>query len=709
MKRIALFFAAIAALSSCMKENTLSPVQPVDGQVTIKAVAADTKTTLNGTDVVWENEDAIKLVFKGENYYTVEFTTELEENSSEAEFVGVLAPELTVDAYDDKGFAVYPASVEVESDGQIEFSIPANQTGLVATGSNLSYSEISLASLKSKGTANATFKNAVSLLKITVPQGVKSVVVASETPLAGTASFYFDAENATLAINEDKWYDPDRLYSVTLASAAETLNNAQAYYVHVFPGTHKNLTISVEGNECSYSKTVNAQYVFEASKYYGLNIANIFSIASGDFAVSPLGGDVEVPVVTTMDDYKVNIPADATWLSVKPATKGEFRKDIITLTTTENTTSATRNAVVTVTSGDKTLAEFTVTQKNYVKDLLGEYVETYSQYGQPFNGTLRIELSDDFSKGLYKVTICGTVLYADYENGKLNMYDGKYTRTLNVLSDFSKFEGSQFSIGYNTISDYRAVKPLGAPELTEAELAIVGTYNEVWTYNGNTVAPTANAMTIKASEEAAFGRLFVKFLNIDGYYTECYANLSTDGTKLVIESYGAIHGKYFSIQQPIEMTINLDGSLSFSSATMQGWKNVTDYVATKVIENEGGDDTGEGATLESLVGTWHQSFTAGGPYENDLMEIELSDDSSKGQLKVTMFVYSTYKLVCYANLSEDGTKLTVLSNGVDLLGMGTFSEDMVMTVSEGGKKIEYKKTINTSYQMPVGMLVAIKN
>jgi hypothetical protein len=41
--------------------------------------------------------------------------------------------------------------------------------------------------------------------------------------------------------------------------------------------------------------------------------------------------------------------------------------------------------------------------------------------------------------------------------------------------------------------------------------------------------------------------------------------------------------------------------------------------------------------------------------------------------------------------------------------MGTFSEDMVMTVSEGGKKIEFKKTINTSMSMPVGMLEATKN
>ena len=41
--------------------------------------------------------------------------------------------------------------------------------------------------------------------------------------------------------------------------------------------------------------------------------------------------------------------------------------------------------------------------------------------------------------------------------------------------------------------------------------------------------------------------------------------------------------------------------------------------------------------------------------------------------------------------------------------MGAFSEDMVMTVSEGGMKIDFNKTIKTSNQMPIGMLTATKN
>ena len=120
-------------------------------------------------------------------------------------------------------------------------------------------------------------------------------------------------------------------------------------------------------------------------------------------------------------------------------------------------------------------------------------------------------------------------------------------------------------------------------------------------------------------------------------------------------------------------------------------------------------------TAEDLVGKWREKFFAGSKsYENDLMTIEKTDDASKGQLKVNMFEYdsygTSYKLVCYANLSQDGKTLTVLTNGVDYSGMGTFAEDMVMTVtvSKDGAKIEFDKNINTSFGQPVGMLTATK-
>ena len=433
-----------------------------------------------------------------------------------------------------------------------------------------------------------------------------------------------------------------------------------------------------------------------------------FDVTATSLVLSPFGGTVEVPVATSV---VYDVVVSESWLTYSVETKA-VRNETIVFSAEENTTAA-RTATVVLKEKDteRVLATFEASQKAYTADIVGEYIETYSQYGQTLNGTLKIELSDDFSKGTYKVTICGTTLYADYETGKLNCYDGKYTRTITVASDFSKFEVANLSLGYTTYSNYVAIKALGAPELTEAELALVGVYNETWEHPKH--KPATNGMEISSSQEASFGRLVVKFLvTEDGSAYTGYGTL--EGTELKVQIGGQSHPKLGTQWNPdvvLTLTVNADGTLTMPTWKDGNYNDLSNYVATKYVED--GEDSGEGATLESLVGTWHETISAGGTYDIDLMTIELSDDPSKGQLKVKMFVYesygTTYQLVCYANLSEDGTILTVLSNGVNYSGMGAFSEDMVMTVSEGGMKIDFNKTIKTSYQMPIGMLTATKN
>ena len=452
-----------------------------------------------------------------------------------------------------------------------------------------------------------------------------------------------------------------------------------------------------------------------------------FSVEATEFAASPIGGSVEVPVSTSVD-YEIEI--DGAWLKYVEI-KAVRNETLVFSAEAENTTGAVRKATVTLKEKEtgKLLASFSVSQNPFFEELLGEYLESYSISGTSYNGTLLIERSDDTSKGTYKVTVCGATMYADYipaanaDAKNIFMLYYHTTRTVNgekvpvrndypveVSADYDTFTASSFnvptSLGLSQVSGYKAVTPLGPAQLTTEEQALVGTYNESWTHPKH--APATNAMVISASEEASFGRLYVKFLvTEDGSAYAGYATL--EESVLTVQIGGQSHpklGTQFNPDVKLALTVNADGTLTMPTWKDGNYNNLSDYVATKVVESEGGD---EGATLESLVGTWHQKFSAGSSYENDLMTIELSDDSSKGQLKVNMFVYSTYKLACYANLSEDGTTLTVLSNGVDFSGMGTFSENMVMTVSEGGKKIEFNKTINTSMSMPVGMLVATKN
>lgn len=383
-----------------------------------------------------------------------------------------------------------------------------------------------------------------------------------------------------------------------------------------------------------------------------------FLVEATEFVASPIGGSVEVPVSTSVD-YEIEI--DGAWLKYVEI-KAVRNETLVFSAEAENTTGAVRKATVTLKEKEtgKLLASFSVSQKPFFKELLGEYIESYSKSGMPTTGKLKIERTDDPSKGTYKVTICGTTLYADYEEGKLNCYDGRYTRTLTVAEDFSRFEVKNLSIGYTTYSDYVAFPALGAPELTEAELALVGTYDESWSYNGTIAAPTPSAMTIKASDEAAFGRLLVKFLNVDGCFSECYANISEDGTKLSIDSYNAYHGKYFSIQQPIDMTINADGSLTFSTATMQNWKTVANYVAVKVVgdgEGEEGGDEGDGeVTDDPFVGTWTVTCEMGDTWGNNYAAKtgEMVIEGANGEYVIKSIAGVTYNI----SVALDGNTLS---------------------------------------------------
>ena len=387
-------------------------------------------------------------------------------------------------------------------------------------------------------------------------------------------------------------------------------------------------------------------------------------VTETEFTASPFGGEVEIPVTTAVD-YELKIDGD--WLTY--AQTREIRTETVVLTALENT-DGPRTATVSMVEKEteRVLAVITVTQKAYETALLGEYIESYSMYRQPKTGTLKIERTDDPSKGTYKVTICGTTLYADYEEGKLNCYDGKYTRTLTVSEDFSRFEVANLSLGYTTYSDYVAFPALGAPELTEAELALVGTYNESWTHPKH--APATNAMVISASEEASFGRLHVKFLvTEDGSAYAGYATL--EESVLTVQIGGQSHPKLGTQWNPdvkLALTVNADGTLTMPTWKDENYNDLSDYVATKVVESEGGDEGDGEVTDDPFVGTWTLTYEAAGDMYNSSdpkwasqtgeMTIELKD----GNYVLATFVGKTVNWT----LTKDGNKFSYSKEGVDL-------------------------------------------
>ena len=767
MKKIFLFLAAVAALASCVEEKGLDMQQPASDQVIIKAVAAETKTTLSentedeGISVLWTAEDKVKVAFKSkaDGTYTSAMFTAATGGSDKTDFAGTLDETVTTDAYEDLGLAVYPyheAMLNPSSDGSVSLNLLEEQTGeLASTGEDLylrtetnhptepgkvivswnlkktvnyALATVSLSEIEENKVTEAYFRNTMAVVRVNVPAGVKRVTLSSKQYLTGIFSYKLDSETGAIVSSLPE-YDPEgtQTYYAHLSNDGAALDPDKTYYLLVHPAEHPSLTISMTGDGVECHKTISTPVEFKASEYYNLDLSEIFAIKTKQVNASPAGGDVVLPAITTTyENLTVVIPEDATWLQTMDV-KGALSNETLTISAAENT-GTDRSAVVAIKSGETLLANVTVSQKAYSPDLLGEYAERYNGTIGTLNIALNDDHTDDNTKGVYKLHICGFDIYADYADNILTVYDGENSVTFTVAADFSSItktvggDEEGFRIGSEDgLKDYKAVVFKGAPTLSAEETALLGSYDEHFMFKGqiydksvvgNCKLP-AGGMTIAASEDLAYGLYKIQFMN-DG--SSSYTGYATyeDG-KLTIPVGKQQHRTfnqygYVSLSD-IELTVGNDGSLTFSSwESLDG--TVTNYSAVKYVEEQETPEEGGTVTAEDLVGTWHENFSAGGSYENDLMTIALSDDPSKGQLKVNMFEYtssgSTYKLVCYANLSQDGKTLTVLTNGVDYSGMGTFAEDMVMTVRNGGAKIEFNKTISTSYMMPIGMLTATK-
>ena len=392
--------------------------------MTITAVAAETKTALaaDGTSIVWENGDEISLIFDyGEYKSSVICTTELATPNSTAEFTGDLTDIESAKVAENVNL-LYPA--DAFDYPQITFKVPAEQDGTVGSGENLSYALLTKTEIAG-GTAVAQFTNALSLFKITVPAGVKTVTLTANRNLSGTGTYKFN-EAGELVLNS---IDQGSSNNTVVLNSESGLDAARTYDVLVYPGDVTSLTLELTGVDgASYSKTLkhddNSVYMtLEAGEYYNLKMANIFQWNTETaLSASPLGGELEIKTSTTADfDYDVTINnADGTgtpdWISTTPLAKG-FHQDVIVLYVDQNISGNTREAKVTVSYGDEKSQVFTVTQSSAFMDFVYteenpiEWEETFGLYSDEslntklatFTNVFTIELSDDFSKGTYKL------------------------------------------------------------------------------------------------------------------------------------------------------------------------------------------------------------------------------------------------------------------------------------------------------------------
>ena len=341
--------------------------------------------------------------------------------------------------------------------------------------------------------------------------------------------------------------------------------------------------------------------------------------------------------------------------------------------------------------------------------LYGQYTENFddSNYnGNPVKGTLKVEASDDTAHDLKMTFFGGTsvafTVYADVDGSTITTvnpgtYSGMGQFHESTLTVSGNTIAGTLNFDYPTIPDYSATKAGGSEEeggeTADEPTFLVGTWDQTvtgmtWPTPSATMTIAVSGNTVTLTDFIAAGTVAV------GTYADNTITLPA-GTAI-----GSGNSAADALDNELVLVVS-DNTISFPyQFTIGGWIFVANYSATKQAE------VTSGITANDLVGSWHEVFEnyGFGNYDDNDMTISLTDDSSKGQLKVKMLIDFMYaeELVCYANLSSDGTKLTVLSNGVSVDeafgGGNTFSENIELTVSEDGKTLSFVGPYVTFYQ-----------
>lgn len=285
--------------SSCQKDE--GGLKPQMRKVTVRASLAETKVALSGAQLQWENGDELALVFPHEteawHVCGLSATIEDEAAPTRAKFRGSLDKSVTVDnGYAATGFAVYPRTA-VAGDGSIAFLLPTEQVAAetvddfagVQRGLNLTSGNVPLKKIVNKGETDSYFKNACSVLRFTLAEGVASMTLTGTSNLTGQAPLVLNSDGRLVVDAEGEWSNGSQ--SVTIKPYnGEGFENGTAYNLLVWPGEHTALTLSVDylGDYGTVSKTTQLAAVFEPSKYYTLN----FDVSS-DVLLRELNGALD--------------------------------------------------------------------------------------------------------------------------------------------------------------------------------------------------------------------------------------------------------------------------------------------------------------------------------------------------------------------------------------------------------------------------------
>ena len=441
--------------------------------------------------------------------------------------------------------------------------------------------------------------------------------------------------------------------------------------------------------------------------------AHTCEVAATVLYASPAGGDVEVPVSTSVE---YTYETDAAWLTYVK-TKALTNETLVF--SAEPNTTANREAKVTLKVDGKVVATVTVAQKCYnpawITDENGEPVQWQETFGlyksgaesatRTYKNVFTFALSDDFSKGAYLIanmlyadsyfastgqsfSAQGGVYYADVDDaGNLvlnrrlseNSYNFTEDVTITYDSEANEFSFGELYVGWVqsimanncSIKSYKAVVKVEEviPEGNGPLEAFVGTWSEEWEFSGYGGTPDPSS-TFEVS--IVDGKLYFKnmfYVKSSSPYGQSaganyYGELSADGTTILLSDDPNFNGGYGHASlcpimdenyapSTLAISVTSDGKLQFANG-FNGY--VSNYTATKQVKE---------SPLEAFVGTWSEEWEFSGyggtPDPSSTFEVSIVD--GKLYFKNMFYVKSSSPYGqsaganYYGELSADGTTI----------------------------------------------------
>ena len=426
MRKVFMFFAAVAAVLSCTKETPVSEINPEKSVVTINAGAPTTKTQLvDGTDVQWTPGDKIKMCFDvkpnglSKRYGpTADFESQSQEVSESASFKG----EIDMSAAGDYGFVAYPASVKFVSSGEswsdfkteVSYDLSSLQNateGTFAQNLNLSWAVVTKTQVNNNASShtpiNVTFKNLCALIKVTLPAEEYNVseirIESTSAGLTGDRSLSWEA---TTSKQELKLGDfKNAVNEVTIANEDGTnLTAGASYYAVVWPGQHSGLKFiftDKDGKECI--KNLNKTVTCKTAEITEINVKSMefkeaepeLTVNTSELEFAAVGGNADISFTTNKD---WTITTDVQWLVISKA-KGSASKDDITVNIEchENTQYQSRSGNITISAGGLTKT-IMVNQDAAIKTIsLSVSTERLSVAGQGGTASFTVTCNDNWT------------------------------------------------------------------------------------------------------------------------------------------------------------------------------------------------------------------------------------------------------------------------------------------------------------------------